>query len=273
MDIKKIDRKKSSILRICRILKKQFPERKEEFYKLGVSTELLRHLIDNEWVNQSIFKQHALIEKKNRKGFDFLNAEESDFIWQHRIQYLAERVYNLKKVENFNYLRSEILNGELVSRFAELEVAAHLMRRNVKIKFVKPIGKKKSDYDLKIIDEVTINCEIKHKLNTTNLSFNTLKNSISRANKQLPKNEWGIIFFKISQEWIRDVNFKKHFLRVISAFFKRNQNILGVVLRWEEQDVNFKNIFYLKYKLEQNPEIVFEKKTKQILEKMLGRKK
>jgi len=236
---------------------------------MGVATELLRHLIDNEWVNQSIFNQHPTREKKNLDAFNFFNSEETGFVWQNRIFFLAERIYNLRKVENFELIRNDILNGELVSRFAEIEIGAHLMRRGIKFKFIEPSGEKTQDFDLKLIGKTEINCEIKHKIESTKVSINTIKNTLSKANKQLPKSKPGIIFLKIPFDWIKDRDFKKMLFSVITPFFKRNKNhIIGIGIRWEEQDSNFENIFYLMYKIEKNEHYSGNNEINKILNQM-----
>ncbi|MFT4697832.1 MAG: hypothetical protein ACI9SJ_000963 [Flavobacteriaceae bacterium] len=96
------------------------------------------------------------------------------------------------------------------------------------------------DFDIKIIDGLIVNCEIKHKIESTSLSNNTIKNTLSIANKQLPQNESGLIFIQILQSWADDVNTMQILNRILTPFFERNNShIFGIVLRWEGQNKLF----------------------------------
>jgi len=220
----------SGLIKACKKLKEKFPNNHFDFYRMLIATEVLRHLVDNDWVNQTLFKQHDKLEKKNKKAYSFFESEETGFTWQTRIYYLSERLYNIRKVKNFNLLIEQIISGNLVSRYAEIDVGSHLFKRGIEFEFKKPIGTKTNDYDLRITDNIIVNCEIKHKLESTKLSTQTIKNSLSDANKQLPKNELGIIFLKIPQEWVESNEIIESISRVINPFFDRNKsNIISTI--------------------------------------------
>lgn len=264
-----VKNKTANLIKGCKILKKQFPGRNIDFYRMFISVEILRQLIDNEWVNQTVFKHHGEIEKKNKDAFEFFRSSELGYVWQTRICFFAERMYNLRETKNFDLIVKEILNGNLVSRYAEIEIGAHLLRRGINFEFVEPTGEKTKDYDLKIVNEIEINCEVKHKIESTELSINTLKNTLSDANKQLPKNELGIIFLKIPQKWSQNNKIIETLKRVLLPFFKRNNShIIAIVLRWEVQDDLFENLFRFMYKVERNIYFETNKKIDELLNKI-----
>lgn len=264
-----VKNKTTNLIKACKSFKKQFPNRDIDFYKMLIGVEILRQVIDNKWVNQTIFRQHGEIDKKNKDAFEFFKSSNLGFVWQTRTYFFAERVYNLRETKNFNLIVKEILNGNLVSRFAEIEVGAHLLRRGINFEFVEPIGEKIKDYDLKIVDEIEINCEIKHKIENMELSINTLKNTISDANKQLPKKELGIIFLKIPQNWSQNDKIIETLKRVILPLFKRNNShIIAIVLRWELQDDLFKNLFRFMYIVERNIYFKTDEKIDRLLNKL-----
>lgn len=243
----------SSLVKMCLGLKKEFPDKDLDFYKMLIAVEILKQVIGIEWANQTIFKQHKKLDKKNRDAFIFFNSYDTGYIWQTRVYFFGEYIYNLRKVQNFDLLKKEIEAGHLVSRFAEIEVGKHLMQRNINFEFVNPSGKKTEDFDIRIKDELNVNCEVKHKIESTILSESTIINTLRRANRQLPKSEPGIIFLKIPQRWSEDSTLVIILNKVLVPFFQRNNShLMGILLRWEEQNSLSKGLFYFKYKLLRN---------------------
>jgi|ERR1035437_758519 hypothetical protein len=235
---------------MCQTIKKDFPDRDDDFYKMFLSTEVLRLMIDNEWVNQSIFSQHGQIEKKNRDAFDYFNSGLVGFEWQERVSRFAERIYNLRRVPNIEIIIQDIIDGNLVSRFAEIEVGSHLHGRGIKFEFVIPSGQKGKDYDIQIVEPLKINCEVKHKIESTNLSENTLTNTIRASNDQLPTDIPAIIFIKIPERWAFEPDLIKTIKNTFKPFFQRNKDhIIGIVLRWEQRDSYNEGMFYWIFRL------------------------
>jgi hypothetical protein len=238
---------------MCETIKAQHPGKDVDYYKMFLATELLRLIIDNDWVNQTIFKQNPVKERKNNNAFEYFRSKTNGFQWQERVYRLAERVYNLRHIPNIENIIDDIIGGELVSRFAELEVGSHLFSRGIKFEFVVPTGEKGKDFDIKIIEPLIINCEVKHKIESTSLSDSTLTNTIRSANDQIPKDVPAIIFIKIPEEWISDKKLKEVIDRVFEPFFQRNStHITGIMLRWEERDSINEGMFYWKFEFHVN---------------------
>lgn len=246
--MRKLDERELKIM--CETIKKDFPDRDDDFYKMFISTEVLRLMVDNEWVSQSLFQKHAQREKKNLDAFDYFNSAEGGFEWQERVSRFAERIYNLCRVPNIENVIQDVINGNLVSRFAEIEVGSHLFGRGIKFEFVIPIGQKGKDYDIQILDPLRVNCEVKHKIESTSLSENTLTNTIRASNDQLPIDIPAIIFIKIPERWVFEPDLIKTIRNSFKPFFQRNRDhIIGIVLRWEQRDSNYEGLFYWKYRL------------------------
>ncbi len=241
---------------MCETLEKEHPNRDIDFYLMFLATETLRLMIDNDWVNQALFKQNENTSRVNRNAFEFFRSETGGFRWQERVLRFAERVYNLQTVANFDSILKDIISGELVSRYAEIEVGSHLKSRAIPFEYNLPRGRKTEDFDMRILCPNQINCEVKHKIESTAFSENTLKNTVSGANKQLPKDNHSIIFVKIPFEWVTIPNVENEILRVFNPFFLRNRtNNLAIVIRWEEQNQDNPNMFFWKYKVYKNPHL------------------
>jgi len=245
----------NGLKQILLAIRKKFQNKDDVFYRFGLSSEVLRILIDNEWVNQSIFsalhpnKSNQTEEPKNYLKSKFKN-EEQEFQWQNRVEVLAEMVFNLQDISNFLHIVNKIKQGNFLSRFAELEIGAHLKKRKVNFEYVAPSNKKTQDFDILINEAISINCDVKHKLEETGLTKSTLDNTFYKVSRQLPKNSPALIGLKIPEKWVRDKNAKKLLTSAIKKFFRRNTNMLAVLIRWEER--NKINEFYQMFRLEIN---------------------
>jgi hypothetical protein len=210
-------------------------------------------MIDNEWVNQTIFKQHPKKSRSNNAAFDYFRSEINDYQWQERVTKLAERIFNLRHIPNLNIVIDAIISGELVSRFAELDIGSHLYSRNIEFEYVLPSYKKGLDYDIRIIAPMIINCEVKHKIESTNLSENTINKAIRESANQLPNDNPSIIFIKIPEDWTKNELLSVILNKTFDSFFRRKSlTTLGIMVRWEESSYDMPGVFYWKYRFHKN---------------------
>lgn len=269
--MRSVKNKTSGLIKVCEEFKHKYPNKDLTYYKILIAREVLGQIVSREWINQVMFSQNENIEKKYLDNFEFFRSDKIGYVWQNRIYFLAERMYNLREIKNFNLIVKEILHGNLVSRFAEIEIGAHLLRRGINFEFVKPIGKKKQDFDIRIKEGLIVNCEVKHKLESTEFSTNTLQKTIKKANYQLPKDVPGLIFIKVPQEWNLVIGLQRAIDRVFDSFFKRHKgHILGIVFRLEQQNSQYKNLFEFLFKIERNPYYQLNKEEDLLLKKIEG---
>jgi len=106
---------------ILQTIIKKIPARDIDFYRLWLSCEVLRLLVGNEWANQAIFRMHTEKPKLTREARDFLGTESLWISRQTKVQLLAEKLYNLQSIRHVNRIVNEILDGNMGSRFYELE--------------------------------------------------------------------------------------------------------------------------------------------------------
>jgi hypothetical protein len=84
------------------------------------------------------------------------------------------------------------------------------------------------------LDEIEINCEVKHKFEQTKFSNKTIEKSLSKANKQLPKDKYALIFIKFPTEWSLEENFLQKIQIACNSFLIRNkEHLLAIGLRWQ----------------------------------------
>ena len=250
-----------NIKKLCAALKNNSLEKDPDWYKLVLSQEMLRIYVDNEWANQDLFPQDSEATKKTHDDRDFIKSVTEGNIplqCKDRIQQLAENIYNMQNIENIDLVVKQISQGNLTSRFAELDAGAHLYRRDIIFKYIKPQGKIGCDYDLEITMQQVIKCEVKHKIDTTELSIKTISRALSRAKKQVPENEPAILFIKIPQEWLSNISLGEIVYRSVVPFFKRTNYIGAIMFRWEVPDSGVAGKMNTVYRVERNPYYRFE---------------
>jgi hypothetical protein len=52
------------------VIYKEHPNKELDFFKMLMATEMLRIMIDNEWVNQCLFSIHNKLEKSNHDALE-----------------------------------------------------------------------------------------------------------------------------------------------------------------------------------------------------------
>lgn len=227
--IEDIDFKKASVK-----IKSAFPNQEMDFYRLVLATEILKKIIGKTWVNQCVFKEHDKRDKRNNDTFKYLESNNLGFQWQERVFRLADRLYNLRNTKNIHLIVDKIRQGEFLSSYSEIDAATHLKKRCIRFEFVEPKGKKTQDFDIRILESITVNCEVKKKIDSTEFSEKTIKNTLSTANKQLPKNNYGLIVIQIPKNWLEIRKINEEIMNVINPFFKRNsQHLIGILFRYE----------------------------------------
>lgn len=260
----------SQLTTISANLKKLYSHR--DIVRFGTSLEVLKILFGKEWTDEVISQQHKNKTSKTKEARDFLRTKELGFQMQERIYRLAERSFNLQNVKNFEGIIEEIKRGNLQSRFAELEAGTHFYRRGIKFEFVKPIMKKGFDFDIILNTNPKINCEVKHKIESTKLSGKTLIKSLEEARKQVPSDKPAFFVIKIPEDWIKHPNFLKEIPPSIEGFFKqkRNSNVIGSLFRWESRHPKHKGGFFWRYKLVKNSFSKFSNKQMDLILKKIN---
>lgn len=147
-----------------------------------------------------------------------------------RVVQLAEMIFNMQHVEGIEKSKQLIADGDVESGFAELEVGKLLHVNSKKFRFITPRGVRGDDYDLEIdCGGETAYAETKCKIETTEISEETVMNSLGDARKQLPKSGPGTIFVKVPQAWnTSEESFALFLKQVTTAFFRTTQRIVSV---------------------------------------------
>lgn len=123
-----------------------------------------------------------------------------------RVIELGEMVWNLHTVTGFeeraNDIRTDMRGIE--AKIGELMGGRFFKQFGIMFAFRPPRGQKQDDFDIEYVrtDSKLGRCEVKSKLEVTEFSVNTIKNTCKEAKRQLPKEESGIILLRTPEDWV-----------------------------------------------------------------------
>ncbi len=159
-----------------------------------------------------------------------------------RVVDLADSLFAVQHSEGFDFKLDELraLSPErpkvhLEDIAIELQIANMLVRSGHKIEFVRAIGQRGQDFDLRLIlgtGEIA-NVEIKCKREKTPASANSLRNSLQDMRRQLPTGTAGIGFVRLPYEWVSADGFADEVRPVLDEFFRNTTRVNAVVFVWE----------------------------------------
>jgi hypothetical protein len=184
---------------------------------------VIMHMLGEDWIHHYVSQEAKfpnMLTLTNSGG-------EIEAGRQLRLGDLAEVLFNLQNVPGFDECVERLKAGDIEATLAELDLGRFLYLHSVSFRYVVPISKKGSDYDVEITypNGVTACADAKCKVEG-DFNARTIENSLETARKQLPKDKPGIVFVKHSSTWakenfaeLRDLTFK---------FFRRTERIVSV---------------------------------------------
>lgn len=157
------------------------------------------------------------------------------FKFQDRVVALGELLLNLGRIRGFEQ-RLEVLRREsLEAIVAELEGARLLMSNAIPFYFIRPSGCLGQDYDaLATIDGSPVACEMKAKLEQTEPSLRSVRDTLDRARRQLPNDQPGVVFLKLPEAWTTSECGRAAIEGGVKAALGRTRRISAVIVHWEQ---------------------------------------
>ena len=173
---------------------------------------------------------------------------------------LAEMLYHFQVVPGVQRIRETLQNDTIESAIAELEAAKYLYRAGLNFRFVTPIGTKGADFDAQVATTgLDINCELKCKLEETELSEGTVIDTLQKASSQLPKNKPNAIFLKLPERWILQPEIAIMVPRAVRRFYGQSHRIAVIAFHWQQHIELGENqsAHVMKVRSETNPKSAF----------------
>lgn len=187
-----------------------------------------------------VFGPHPTVDRVNRDGREYMRADADEakdrFRNQQRALRIAQLLFNMQHVVGIEGRIEDLRVGKVESTVFELEAAALLVRRAVRFRFVTPVGTKGSDFDGEITlpDGTAVNCEMKCKVEGTDLTKGTELRSLKDARQQLPNGSPAVAFLKIPEEWIGDPRLDVVMSDALAEFFRNTERVVAVIVQWEQ---------------------------------------
>jgi hypothetical protein len=125
-----------------------------------------------------------------------------------RLVDFAELLWNLQCTTGFDMCIDRLGQGVIEPTYAELDLGdlgRMLYCGGVNFRFVEPQQIKGLDYDVEITlaDGMVVCADAKCKLEATEFSADTVRNSLEKARRQFPKDRPSIIFMKVPDRWFK----------------------------------------------------------------------
>jgi hypothetical protein len=187
---------------------------------------VVRAFMGDQW-----FDRHVMPSQR-KPGF--VTMDESSQISldlsAYRLIDLAELLYNLQLVEGFDDCLDRMRQGDIEATYAELDLGRMLFWHHVLFRYVKPTGVTGADYDVDIIypNGLHICGDAKCKVEGTDFNARSIGYSLSKARKQLPDDQPGIVFVKIPPRWYNEPNFIKLASAAALEFLRTTRRVVSV---------------------------------------------
>lgn len=221
-----------------RAQEKPRPNIELRLYELSLDT--IASFVGPEWVMDNLWGPSS-VENYLRAGTD-LRLDQ--FKHLDRTVALAEMCFNLQAIPGFEARMENLKTSSVETIVGELEGARLISTTGLPFEFLVPTGVLGNDFDVRVsLVTGRINCEMKCKLETTELSHGSILSTLNKARKQLPANEPGIIFVKIPEKWVRTQDIERVVGQAISEFFRNTNRVGGLVFHWEEWEPILPNSF------------------------------
>jgi hypothetical protein len=183
-----------------------------------ISIGIIKHYFGEEWLARHVSPENPA------PGFlrTYAGRDERAQLSLFRVIDFAELLFNLQEIDGFDYCIEQMRQGNIEGTYAELDFGRMLRASNIEFRFVVRSGVKGSDYDIEITlsDGLKLCADAKCKIETTEFSEQTVRNSLKRAVDQMPKNQPGIIFLKVPSSWFNELPAARELLAVGQRFLR-----------------------------------------------------
>jgi len=190
-----------------------------------VAISVIKYFFGKDWLDEHL-------DPEGRGGFlrQYPNDEVAQGKQAYRILDLAELLFNLQDRTGFADCIERMKDGDIEGTYAELDFGRMLHIHDVRFGFVRPSGKKGSDYDIEIEceDGLRICADAKCKIQSTEFSEATVWNTLHDARTQFPSYRPSALFVKIPPHWMKDEQRSQEMFDVGRRFLRQTKRVVSV---------------------------------------------
>lgn len=195
---------------------------------IGLANSVIAHFLGRDWFAENIRHDTA---KPGYLRLDFSSDSRREAA-VFRVVELAENLFNLQNISGFDTCIAQMRAGaeKIESTSAELDFARFLFIHDVDFRFVVPQMTKGSDFDYEVRypDGLEVPADAKCKFETTDINPLSIRNSLNKGRKQLPGDRPGIIFIKVPQNWVSDLNTAQAMIDVGNDFLRTTGRVVSI---------------------------------------------
>jgi hypothetical protein len=187
-----------------------------------LAAAILKHYFGPEWVERHFNRPGYLqIDESSQASMDIKGL---------RIIDLAEVIYNLQHVPNFDDCIERMKDGDIEGTAAELDLGRMLFLNKVPFRYIVPQSVKTKDYDVEITyPDGTVACaDAKCAIEHSDMTAKGIFNKLEKARKQLPSDKPGIIFVKMPQDWLAHPAFVETTITQAKEMFRQSRRIVSI---------------------------------------------
>jgi hypothetical protein len=206
-------------------LAKKYPEPGDRIQM--IANTIVKHFLSGEWLDKYVHHKsrqarylrvdiNASLPEKNKAMMRY---------WE-----FTETLLNLQNVEGFEVVLDELAHGKIESACGELDVARMIAFHGLKFRFVMPTRGPKLNYDFEIFhaDGFKVCAEAAAKFDATTPRARSVRESLRDSRDQLPDDEPGIIFIKVPENWIRDVELAAQITEIAVDYLRQSTHVMSV---------------------------------------------
>jgi hypothetical protein len=180
----------------------------------------VKHYLGGEWLDRYV---HYKSPHARYLRVDINASAPGKMKAMMRYWEFAETLLNLQNIEGFEAVLDELEHGKIESACGEFDVARMIAFHGLKFCFVKPTRGTKRNYDFEIRypDGLKVCAEAAAKFEATLPRARSIRHSLRASRAQLPDDELSIIFVKVPEAWISDIELAEQ-IRAIALDYCAN---------------------------------------------------
>ena len=193
----------------------------------GLALQVLDAFFGRQWSERHIMDDDA------QRGF--VNRWDGDLRFQtslRRMIDLAEMLVNFQSIKGVEACFDQVSGGMIESAFAELEAGKILAFSGTKFRYIWPSKIPGQDFDIELqFNSGELGCaDVKAKSESTEVTAQTVKNSLQAARQQLPADHPGVIFLKLPNKWATNVQHMVLAAKAASDFLDTTSRVVAAIV-------------------------------------------
>jgi hypothetical protein len=194
-----------------------------------IATLVLKHFLGEEWIFRHLDPEATCPGPLTLAG----TPTEIECA-KIRVVDLAESIFNLQKIEGIQEPLGRLRTAnELDPTIAELHIGKMIFANDWPFKFIVPIPGRSYDYEIQY-GGFTVCADTKCKIDSLVPDSDSIKNTLHRSRGQLPKDNPGIFFVKLPQEWMNHQGWQGASVQGARDFFAEGTGRISSVVFYLE---------------------------------------